>query len=102
MAKHPIAELTRLREIGWRDWDPIGLRDTGCPQDEYDTYLLQVVSRLRRDEPVTEVVEYLEYVGSAVMGLGRPSPVSRKAAEKAVLNIKTYLDTLPNGPLQIR
>jgi hypothetical protein len=43
-------QLSRLRAIGWSTWDPIGIRDPcenedGCV-DEYDSYLLHVVSTL--------------------------------------------------------
>lgn len=102
MATYPVAELAQLREIGWREWDPIGLIDSDCPRDEYDAYLLQFVSRLRRGEPVSTVVDYLERVGSVTMGLGSPNDATRRASHSTVLSIKAYLETLPDGPLQIR
>jgi hypothetical protein len=46
-------ELSSLRDIGWREWDPIGLRAAGEEwndkpfADEYDTYLLKAASDLR-------------------------------------------------------
>ena len=40
MADIPFIALSRLREIGWSAWDPIGLADSDCPRDEYDAYLL--------------------------------------------------------------
>lgn len=89
-----------MREIGWRDWDPIGL--AGCPRDEYDAYLLQVVGRLRRGEPVTQVVDYLDHVRSVAMGLGPPSAASHKASEVTVTNIKAYLDIMLTSPIKMR
>lgn len=100
MTRYPVAQLDHLREIGWRDWDPIGL--AGCPRDEYDAYLLQVVGRLRRGEPVTQVVDYLDHIRGVTMGLGPPNAASHKASEVTVININAYLDTLPAGPLKIR
>lgn len=47
MTTFPKIQLTRLREIGWKLWDPIGLADENgsCDEeraDEYDQYLLHV------------------------------------------------------------
>jgi hypothetical protein len=40
MTPRPKFKLWRLREIGWRLWDPIGLIGLeGTPDDEYDGYL---------------------------------------------------------------
>lgn len=47
--------LSRLREIGWALWDPIDLknisdgewREGGACADEYDRYMLQVVTMLQ-------------------------------------------------------
>lgn len=102
MASHPIAEIATLREIGWRDWDPIGLADSDCPRDEYDGYLLQVVSRLRRGQSVADVAAYLVGVEAEEMGLGPVEARSAARAETTVLRIKEYLNTLPPGPLGVR
>lgn len=75
----PKIKLSRLRDIGWSIWDPIGLLDEGqrwddeeCQHfaDEYDTYLLQAAGRLRRGEPDHAVVEYLAQMEAEQMGLG--------------------------------
>lgn len=53
MSLHPKVKLAQLRAIGWRLWDPIGLLradgavDEACA-DEYDSYLLHVVSLICR------------------------------------------------------
>ena len=40
--KSPNFDIKRLREIGWKDWDPIGLGPPEEPfDDEYDSYLLR-------------------------------------------------------------
>jgi hypothetical protein len=101
MASHSIIELSRLREIGWKDWDPIGLAGSGCPADEYDSYLLQVVSRLRRGDAVAEIAEYLIRVASERMGLGEGSSATRDAAETTVVHIQQYLETLPPGTISV-
>ena len=53
----PKLKLSRLRDIGWSIWDPIGLMgseqnwdDEDCRPfaDEYDSYLIQAAGQLRR------------------------------------------------------
>ena len=62
MVERPKIRLSRLRDIGWTTWDPIGL--LGQDQlwedisyaDEYDSYLLRAAGMLRRKEPKKNVV----------------------------------------------
>jgi len=89
----PKIKLSRLRDIGWSHWDPIGLLAKGDEwdhkpfADEYDSYLMQAASRLRRNEPVAEVVDYLVWVESERMGLGTRSD-QREKIEALVAAIK--------------
>lgn len=45
-----------VREILWRDWDPIGC---GVPEDEYDDYVPPVVAMLTQGKGRDDVGEYL-------------------------------------------
>ncbi len=87
--KHPSSEfdLSRLRDIGWTLWDPIGLSGAdkdwcGKPfEDEYDRYLVQVALMLKQGDSQAQVVEYLFGIQSAHMGLvakGREMAVRNK------------------------
>ena len=109
MSDLPEVKLSRLREIGWSFWDPIGLReisdsewqDGGGCADEYDGYLLQVVSRLMRGECPAEVSAYLEDTEVGHIGLTRkPSTSSR--AKATVEAISNYLSSLPQGASKVR
>lgn len=64
MSSRPTFQLSRLREIGWAKWDPIGLGgpDHGWPADEYDTYLLQAAGQLWNGHSEAEVTDYLVQV----------------------------------------
>lgn len=68
--------LTHLREIGWREWDPIGLLSIGETwaqkpfADEYDEYLRKVVAHFLDGRPLTEAVEYLLSIERNHMALG--------------------------------
>ena len=61
----PKVRLSRLRDIGWSIWDPIGLLAEGETwdqkpfADEYDSYLMHAAGQLRRNVPTEEVVDYL-------------------------------------------
>ena len=72
----PKLRLSRLRDIGWSKWDPIGLLgpnetwDGKSFADEYDTYLIQAAGQLRSNVPAEEVIGYLVGIEAEHMGLG--------------------------------
>lgn len=87
--------LSRLRDIGWSLWDPIGLLQPGqkwdddeCRPfaDEYDSYLVQAVGQLRRGVSEAEVATYLIKIESDHMGLG-PGRGAKARAEAVVAAI---------------
>jgi len=86
---NPKIRLSRLREIGWRHWDPIGL--AGAPADEYDTYLLEAAGMVRRGSTDAEAVNYLVAIESDHIGLGiRDNTRTRaEATVKAIREDKT-------------
>ena len=88
----PKVKLSKLRDIGWRLWDPIGMSSSKGNWDhpanqlfasEYDSYLISAASQLRRGTPREEVVEYLFDIETKHMGLGERTS-SRKRAEAVV------------------
>lgn len=104
MAIYPKIQLSRLREIGWKLWDPIGLADEhgscgeGCA-DEYDSYLLHVVSMLCRNCSKNEATTYLVEIASDHMGLSAVDPDAAAATAHAIAD---YLTSLPDGPKTVR
>jgi hypothetical protein len=94
MTSRPNFKLSRLREIGWRLWDPIGLREVeDWPEDEYDGYLLQAAARLWSGIPETEVADYLVGIEIELMGLG-PSDDARDRAFRVVSALADYTGEL--------
>jgi len=103
MTSYPPLKLSRLRDIGWTEWDPIGLLPAGDVWDdhpefasEYDSYLIRAASELRRGWSVWDAAEYLLSISSEHMGMGlRPEFAAR--AEATAMAIKAYVDE-PTGP----
>ena len=104
MSSYPPLKLSRLRDIGWKEWDPIGLLPEGDtwdshPElaDEYDRYLLHAASRLRRYWSVSDAADYLMWIASEHMGLvPPPNSSARINAEATAKAIKEYVDE-PTG-----
>ena len=97
LTPQPKINLSRLRDIGWAIWDPIGLigadqnwSDEDCMPfaDEYDTYLLQAAGRLRRGEAATDVARYLATIEVEHMGLEGPYQGALYRAERVVAAIE--------------
>lgn len=67
MTLGPPVQLSQLRDIGFADWDPIGILSPGQPwkdhpaADEYDSYLMGVVGRLHRGSGEAEAIDYLPW-----------------------------------------
>ena len=95
--------LSRLRDIGFADWDPIGLLAKGDVwnnkpfADEYDSYLLEAAGRLQRDWAFEDAVNFLMEIERDHMGLGLRA-TSRPRAEATAKAIRAYLGSA-GGPI---
>tara|TARA_R110000824_G_scaffold28191_1_gene95033 strand:+ start:328 stop:663 length:336 start_codon:yes stop_codon:yes gene_type:complete len=88
----PKIELSKLRDIGWEFWDPIGLKeDREDIEDEYDTYLLRAAGMIWHKTPPEDVIAYLLAIEQDYMGM--PDRGS-DAATITVAKIQSYLKTL--------
>ncbi|WP_297513522.1 hypothetical protein [uncultured Caulobacter sp.] len=90
MAWHPKIKLEPLREIGQRDWNPIG---AGVPADEYDTYLLSAAGQIVNGRSDDAVADYLMSVEVEQMGLD-PAPGIRARALVVASAIRAYVQAL--------
>jgi hypothetical protein len=99
MSSHRPIKLSILRDIGWKEWDPIGLLAPGQKwdhepfADEYDGYLLKAAGDLRRKVPLEEVVRYLLRIEREGIGLGVHSGQTERA-EATVRLIQSYITEL--------
>ena len=85
-------------------WDPIGLADGNGRYDadcanEYDSYLLQVVSQLCDGSSRDQAAAYLVGVATEHMGLDDADLTAAAATANA---IASYLTSLPDGPKAVR
>ena len=71
-----------VRKVLCGAWDPIGVADAA--PDEYDSYIADIYSLLRREAPVEDVAAYLGAIESERMGLRR-SPEKQRLAVAAQL-----------------
>lgn len=101
----PKINLSRLRDIGWSLWDPIGLLKPGQRweadenqsfADEYDAYLIEAAGQVRRDLSEADVVNYLVTVEADHMGLGtQPGAYERARSVVAAIDSDETLWTYP-------
>jgi hypothetical protein len=94
MISRPTFQLSRLREIGWAKWDPIGVGgpDHGWPADEYDAYLLQAAGQLWNGHSNEEVADYLVRIETQYMGLDAAPGIRLRAFEVAK-SLGDYVET---------
>jgi hypothetical protein len=96
---YPKIQLSEIRRIGWRHWDPIGLSDgsefgpADC-EDEYDSYLLEVVSMLCRGASRDAATNYLDSIAREHIEM----PVDPGVSRSTVDALATYLAQLPEKP----
>lgn len=95
LSPHPGLKLSKLRDIGWRLWDPIGLLGKGghltgrwddpgnLPfADEYDSDLIAAASMLRRDGGRDAAIEYLPWAETQTMCLSE-TPTTRSRPRRS-------------------
>lgn len=96
MPARPPVRLSVLRDIGWREWDPIGLAtpdggwDGICAADEYDRYLLHLAARLQGGEADDTLVGYLVHIETEHMGLAQ-NATARARATATVAAMRAYV-----------
>jgi hypothetical protein len=70
-----------LRSVTMSQWDPIGVADEPLAASEYDSYLAQIVERLRAEVTDDDLAGYLGDVRTR-MGLERDLPRDLAAARR--------------------
>jgi hypothetical protein len=69
-AKRAVEIQDSIRQILYRDWDPIGVSGF-APEDEYDNYIAPVYRVLAGSRSEQELIELLHRTERDTIGLGR-------------------------------
>jgi hypothetical protein len=73
-----------VRELFWREWDPIGVNNAVGAEGEYDTYADKAyVMLMNEGRTAKEIADYLYYISSEYMGMGEDARLKELAAEIA-------------------
>lgn len=97
-ADPPPIKLSVLREIGWKEWDPIGLSALkevlgADVDDEYDSYLLAVAGGFRSGASLDDAIQYLVIAARQRMGLSA-HPLQIEKASATARMIQRYMAEL--------
>ena len=75
-----------IRQILFWEWDPIGIADEECPEDEYDAYIAPVYRILTGTRSENDLVKYLQTTAWKTIGVSGPdSEMLRVVAKKLLL-----------------
>lgn len=72
----------KVDKILWEEWDPIGVRDYGGPDDEYRGYVSPVVELLEEGADISKIAKQLHQLANEHMGLSSSIQDHQKAARK--------------------
>ena len=79
-----------IREVLNRDWDPIGVRETG-PKDEYDSYIGPIYRILASSPSPEKVAEGLRKIEQASMGFEQANAATLMTIAEKLLSIDLRL-----------
>ena len=93
----------KVRELFWREWDPIGINTASNAQDEYDRYADQAyVMLMDEKKSAGEIAFYLYWVASEYMGLGGNRAAMRgdcEAVAEKLAALRPSFEAESNEPL---
>lgn len=90
-----------IRELFWREWDPIGINDCEAAKDEYDRYADKAYVMLMFEERTSDdIASYLYDISSCHMGLGEGQALKSLAEElaKKLMRLRPVLEAESNDP----
>ena len=89
-----MALYTKIDEILWTDWDPIGVSDTLEARDEYQSYLPGVFALALGRCDVDEIADRLHGIERERMGL----PGNREHCMRVAERVRAARDELIGPP----
>jgi hypothetical protein len=78
-----------IGDILLNQWDPLGVSDTNCPKDEYETYVPVVYGLAMEIDCIEELVEHLSRIACETIGVETNLHNDKKAA-RLIMAIKDF------------
>ncbi|MFH1748556.1 MAG: hypothetical protein ABIG44_16095 [Planctomycetota bacterium] len=85
--------MQRIHDVLWNDWDPIGVRDMGGPEDEYDSYIGRVYRLLASGASKQELTGALRAIQTDCMGMLIENDVELETVTDKLLALDVSLHT---------
>jgi hypothetical protein len=95
LTKQEIELAQRINEVLFYVWDPIGVHNEPDARDEYDSYVPQVLSILKKENPEENLKQYLFKIAKEEMTL----EVSQKTLYEVVELLIAWKEVLSNKSL---
>ncbi len=80
-----------IRQVLFRDWDPIGINENPNLQDEYDAYITPVYRILSGSRSEQELVDFLFRTEGGSIGLQCDSPERLRPIARRLLELDIAL-----------
>ena len=87
--KRAVEIQNSIRQILFREWEPIGLSDYG-PKDEYDSYIAPVYRILAGSRSEVELIDFLHRTESKTIGMpgGQRETLGQVARKLLALDVR--------------
>ena len=85
IARMDADDTSLRREINcilYKDWDPIGMHDCGCPSDEYSSYVPSILRLLKDGAAVDSISKKLQEIAAESIGLSTKEEKNMLVAKK--------------------
>jgi hypothetical protein len=89
-AKRAAEIQDSIRQVLYREWDPIGVAGWG-PEDEYDDYIGPVYQILATNRSEEQLIALLVATQSGVIGVSCESPEHLRPVARSLLSIDVSL-----------
>jgi hypothetical protein len=84
-----------IRQILFKEWDPIGVNDNPSHVDEYDSYIAPIYRLLSTNRSEEAIMDFLFRTEQDVIGVSCGSPEDLRPLAQKLLGLDVYLDNKP-------
>jgi hypothetical protein len=76
-----------VKEILWREWDPIGINSNPACHDEYDSYVNTIARLLQAEVDEYKMTEHLSNLRRVSMGLSSADEERDRLVARRLINL---------------